>query len=89
MTRIERSILVAAPLKEVFEYEFDLRKWPEWFEGVSDFTPATETDHGNGARYVYKAQMMGMTVTLETEIQDYVENQGWTSRATPQNFLDF
>jgi uncharacterized membrane protein len=77
MTRVEKSILIPAPLKEVFQYASDYRKWPEWFKGVSDFKPITEIDRGNGARYVYKAAMMGMKVTVETEIQDYVEYRGW------------
>jgi len=82
MTRIERSILISAPVNEVFAYASDHRKWTEWFEGVSEFTPTTATTHGTGARYAYKARMMGLAVNVETEIRDFVVNQGWTGVST-------
>lgn len=44
--------------------------------------PTTETKKGNGARYAYKAKMMGLNVKVETEIQDFVINKGWTGKGT-------
>ena len=77
MTKIVHSIILHAPLEEVFEYVSDWRKWEEWFEGVSNFEPTTKTKKGNGTRYKYKANLMGLKATVETEIHDFVENQGW------------
>jgi hypothetical protein len=82
MTRISRSVLIDTPLKEVFEYASDWRVWADWFEGVSSFRPTTEVVRGNGARYEYKAQLMGIPARVETEIHDFVENSGWTGVAT-------
>ncbi|MFC2126150.1 SRPBCC family protein [Bacteroidota bacterium] len=82
MTRIENSINIPAPVEEVFKYASDWQKWSEWFEGVSDFKPTTETSRGNGTRYAYKAKIMGLSVNIETEIHDFTENRGWIGKAT-------
>ena len=80
MTKIEYSIVIAAPVEKVFAYASDYTKWQDWFEGVSKFKPTTQTTKGNGTRYAYKANMMGMTVGFETEIFDFVENEGWKGK---------
>jgi len=82
MTRIEASVEINAPVEEVFAFASDWRRWGEWWEGVSDFRPTTETTRGNGTRYAYRAWVAGLTVNLETEIQDFVENAGWRGIAT-------
>lgn len=82
MSRIEGSVVIDARIKEVFELASDWRRWPEWFEGVSDFRPVGEMTRGNGARYAYRARLMGMPAKVETEIHEFVENQGWTGIGT-------
>jgi len=82
MTRIEKSIIINKPVEAVFKYASDWDKWSDWFEGVSDFKPVTEISKGNGARYAYKAKMMGLNVNVETEIRNFVENEGWTGKST-------
>ena len=82
MTRVEDTVIVDAPVHTVFAYASDWRRWPEWFEGVSDFRPTTEITRGTGARYAYRASLMGLPATVETEIRDFVEDQGWTGIAT-------
>jgi len=82
MTRIENSTIINKPVDEVLCYASDREKWSDWFEGVSDFKPTTEIRKGNQARYAYKAKMMGLNVNVETEIQNFVINQGWTGKGT-------
>ena len=82
MTRVEDTVIVEAPVHTVFAYASDWRKWSEWFEGVSDFRPTTEVTRGTGARYAYRASLMGLPATVETEIRDFIEDQGWTGIAT-------
>jgi hypothetical protein len=77
MTRIEASVIIAAPPDEVFRYASDWQKWAEWFEGVSDFQPITEVLRGNGARYAYKARLLWFEASVETEITEFVEGRGW------------
>lgn len=82
MTRIEQSVIIKAPIEQVFDYAADYQKWPEWFEGVSDFKAITSVSRGNGARYAYKARMMGVSAKFETEIHDFQQNRGWNGVAT-------
>jgi len=82
MTRIEKSIVIKKTIDEVFNYASDYEKWSDWFEGVSDFKPTTETKKGNGTRYSYKANVMGLNMKVETEIHDFVANKGWIGKAT-------
>lgn len=82
MTRIERSIIINKAIEIVFAYASNYKNWADWFEGVSDFHPTTQTTKGNGTRYAYKAKMMGLNVKVETEIYNYVENAGWDGKST-------
>jgi len=82
MTRIEHSVIIQAPVEQVFSYVADYQKWSEWFEGVSDFRATTSISQGNGARYAYKARMMGVSAGLETEVNDFQLNRGWKGVAT-------
>jgi hypothetical protein len=77
MTRIESSAIIPAAPEEVFRYASDWQKWAEWFEGVSDFQPTTKIVRGNGARYAYKARLLGFKAGVETEITEFVEGRGW------------
>lgn len=78
MSDIERSIEINAPVEKVFQYAADWKNWPEFFEGVFDFKPTTEIERGDGSRFAYKARVLGMKVSVETEIQEFAENEGWT-----------
>jgi uncharacterized membrane protein len=82
MTSVEKSIDIDRPIEEVFTYASDWKYWHEWFEDVTPFRPVTEIQKGNGARYAYKASMMGMKVPIETEIHDYIINKGWNGKST-------
>ena len=41
MTRIEHSVVIQAPVEEVFRYAADYQKWQEWYVGVSDVKTTT------------------------------------------------
>jgi uncharacterized membrane protein len=81
MNEIKRSIKVKAPVNKVFEYASNYLNWPEFFEGVSDVKPITETIHGNGAKFVYKVKVLGMKVTVGTEFHQFRENEGWIGKS--------
>ena len=78
MPTLERSIVINAPIHEVFSYAADWRYWPDWYDGFSDISPITEVERGNGAIYAYKMQVLGVPFKAQTEIHDYVENEGWS-----------
>ncbi len=80
MPTLERSIVIEAPIQEVFEYAADWRHWPDWYVGFSDISPTTEIERGNGAIYAYKMCVLGLPFKAETEVHDFVENSGWSGR---------
>jgi len=82
MTRIEKSITIGRPIKEVFAYAADYTKWEKWFEGVSDFQPIKGSGTENGTLFAYKAKMLGLKMQVETEIFDFEENKGWKGKGT-------
>ena len=81
MTEISQNINIKAPLNKVFEYTSDYRNWSEFFEGVSNVKPITEIRRGNGAKFVYKVKVMGMSVTVGTELNEFKENEGWRGKS--------
>ena len=81
MTEIKRSIEIGAPVNKVFEFASDYRNWAEFFEGVSDVKPITETVHGDGAKFIYRVKVLAMKVTVGTEFQQFKENEGWVGKS--------
>jgi uncharacterized membrane protein len=77
MTKVEASIEINKPVKDVFAYASDWKHWAEWREGVVDLKPTTETHRGNDTRYAYKAFVGCLKFNLETEIHYFKENVGW------------
>ncbi len=82
MTKIEDTVVVDAPIDAVFSYAADWRRWPDWFDGLSDVRPTSEVPRGNGARYAYRVRVMGLSAAVETEIHDFLEGRGWTGVGT-------
>jgi uncharacterized membrane protein len=77
LTEVRKSVEIVAPIAGVFSFAADWENWTRFFEGVSDFRPVTEITRGNGAIYAYKAKVLGLKMSVETAISDYVENEGW------------
>ena len=44
MPTLERSIVIEAPIDEVFKYAADWRTWPDWYDGFTDVAPMTEVE---------------------------------------------
>jgi len=82
MTKIEDSVVIDAPVDVVFGYASDWRRWPDWFEGISDVRSTSEVSRGTGARYAYRVRVLGLPASVETELHDFVEGQGWTGVGT-------
>ena len=80
MPTLERSIIIEAPIHEVFEYAADWHYWPDWYDGFTDVSPITEIERGNGAVYSYKMWILGLPFKAQTEVHNFVENKGWSGR---------
>ena len=81
MTEIKQSIKIDAPVNKVFGYASNYLKWSEFFEGLSDVKPVTKITDDNGARFIYKVKMMGLKVTVGTELQQFKKNEGWIGKS--------
>ncbi len=81
MGEIKRSVTIAAAVDEVFRFASDYQKWPEFFVGVSNVKPVTETTRGNGARFIYRVKALGMKFTVGTELREFRENEGWSGKS--------
>jgi ribosome-associated toxin RatA of RatAB toxin-antitoxin module len=81
MTEIKKSILINAPVSKVFEFASNYQKWPEFFVGISDIRPITDITNDNGARFLYKVQMMGLKISVGTEFQQFKKNEGWIGQS--------
>lgn len=79
MTHISRSVFIEAPVSRVFAYASEWSSWEEWFEGVSGFRPLSEVEKGNGAKYAYRAKMMGISVPVDAEVHDFRQDEGWVA----------
>ena len=78
---VKRSIRIEASVEKVFQYASDYRKWPTFYEGVSDLKAITEITRGNGAKFIYKAKVMGLRFTVGTELQQFKQNKGWIGKS--------
>jgi len=81
MTEIKKSILINAPINKVFDFASNYLKWQEFFDGISDIRPITDITDDNGARFLYKVQLMGMKVSVGTEFQQFKRNEGWIGQS--------
>jgi uncharacterized membrane protein len=77
LTKLEASIEINKPVRDVFEYTSDWRHWEEWRVGLSGLKPTTKIERGNNARYAYKSSIAGIKYNLETEVHYFKENVGW------------
>jgi uncharacterized membrane protein len=81
VTEIKKTILINAPVSRVFEFASNYLNWPEFFEGISDIRPVTHITNENGARFLYRVQLMGLKITVGTEFQEFKKNEGWVGKS--------
>jgi len=81
MTEIKKSIMINAPVSKVFEFASNYLKWHEFFVGISDVRPITDITNNNGARFLYKVQLMGLKMTVGAEFQQFRRNKGWIGQS--------
>jgi hypothetical protein len=79
MPTLEKSIVIEAPIHEVFKYASDWRYWPDWYYGFADVSPKTEVERGNGAIYAYRMWVLGIPCILPMNLT--MPNKAF--RATP------
>lgn len=82
MLRIEKSIVIGAPLDKVYAFAMDWRNLARYFEYIQEAKPMTEKTVGEGARLALRIKFLGRMTDVEWEGTEHLENVGWTFAGT-------
>lgn len=75
MPDTEISIMVERPVAEVFSYVVDRENLNEWVPVILDSWPVSGNYPEAGSRYMVKAQFLGKTMEIPSEVVDYEANR--------------
>lgn len=81
MTRVEKSVVIRAPLESVWAFTSDWRNLRRYFVYVDEVKPRTEQTLGKGARLDLRVRFLGRTMDSQWECVEYLPNEGWTFHA--------
>ena len=82
MTKIEKSVVIGAPLEKVYAFAKDWRNLRRYFVHVHDVKPTTEKTLGEGARLSVRLKFLGRWMDSEWTGIELTENVGWTFSTT-------
>lgn len=74
MAKVERSIIIDAPVEAVFNYVEDPANLPEYWPSVIEVKEVEQLPNG-GARMTIAYKMAGVRFDIETACTEYVPNQ--------------
>lgn len=75
MANTEISIIVQRPVEEVFAYVVDRDNLNEWVPVILDSWPVSGNYPETGSTYMVKAQFMGKTMEIPSEVVGYQPNR--------------
>lgn len=81
MAKVEKSIIINAPLEKVFAYIEDPMSNPEWMVGMVEAKDVTVTDEGVGSHFRWVYKMAGMRFEGESTTTEYIPNQRMVSQS--------
>ena len=82
MTKIEKTVVIEAPLEKVYDFAADWRNLKRYFVYVDDIKPNSEKTSGEGARFTLRVRFLGRMLTSEWECTEFVEKAGWSFNVT-------
>ena len=82
MTRIEKTVVIQAPLEKVYTYASDWRNITRYFDYVEGVEPRSEKTLGEGALLALRVRFLGRTMNCEWRGIENEENVGWAFDAT-------
>ena len=80
MVKIERSILINAPVEKVFAYHSDPRNSPEYWPSFIDVSDV-ETLPNGGHKYSWAYKMAGIRLNGSSTTIEYEENRQLTTKS--------
>jgi len=78
MRRIEKSVVINAPLEKVYRFAMDWRNLQRYFDYIHEVKLITDKTIGPGARLRLKVKQLGRMWDIEWEGIEHVANVGWT-----------
>jgi uncharacterized membrane protein len=73
MVRHEHSIVIEAPVEEVFRYVNDPNSMPEWLVGMVE--TRNPVGSGEGLQYEWTYKMIGLQLRGQNVVVDYIHNE--------------
>jgi len=75
MVKVNKSIVIKAPLKKVFAYMRDAKSNLEWLPGVMEITDVHNAREHVGSHFRWTYKMAGLRFRGKTTLVEYVENR--------------
>ena len=82
MTKIEKSVVIGAPLEKVYAFAMDWRNLTRYMDYIHEVKPLTEKTIGEGSRLALRIRFLGRMMDCEWEGSEHIENVGWTFSGT-------
>ncbi len=82
MAKVEKDIIICAPVDEVFSYVFDPRNAPQWLPGVLGVSEVVLSQQGVGSCHRWTYNMAGLRVKGKTVTKEYVVNRRIVNEGT-------
>ena len=79
--RVEESIEINKPLKEVFDYVSDVGNYPQWMAHVLEVLKDTEGPPQHNDRFIVAIKSVGRRFETPYERTSYEANRRYTDRA--------
>lgn len=80
MAKVERGILIKAPVEKVFSYITDPKNELEWLPSITDVRDVTGL--GVGMRWGWSYKMLGLSLKGETEVTEFVSNTRYVYKSS-------
>ena len=80
MVKVERNVIIKAPVEKVFAYITDPKNEMEWLPGNTDVRDIT--GQGVGQRWGYTFKMMGLPLKGEDEVLEHTPNQRYVTKSS-------
>jgi ribosome-associated toxin RatA of RatAB toxin-antitoxin module len=81
MPKIEKSIVINAPVKKVFDYVSNPELMPEWLPGMVEVKDVKLTKEGVGSTYKWVYKMAGMRFKGENISEEYIPEKKMVARS--------
>jgi uncharacterized membrane protein len=75
MAKVEKSIIINAPVEKVFSYMDDPMSNPEWLPGMIDVRDVVQTPNKVGTHFRWTYKMAGIRFEGETTTTEYIPNK--------------